>query len=231
LVPTSGSQEPVKADAFAAAGPAAGAKSAPFNPAADLLPILDWLDPLTYQTQNPKLLPYRQASEREIVGKVQSEHTPEMTAAAEKLSDGGMGPMWFDYAAQYAREFGPAKGKAVMALLNAVLDVDGSAYLEEKKKFHEPRPFQIGHSKVGDSYPSGHTATAYAAATVLARMWPARAAEFYQAAANVARSRVYLDMHFAGDVAAGSRLGVAVANQVMQQVFQQVNTASAGSLR
>jgi hypothetical protein len=182
------------------------------------LPCLDWLDPLTYQTKDPKKLPYLQASEREIVAKTQTEQTPAQTKAARKLSDDGMGPMWLNYADQYARQFGQEKGQAALALLATVIDADASEYTFEKETYREPRPFELGHSKVGDSYPSGHTATAYAAATVLATLWPERKDEFYAAAANVARSRVYLDMHFAGDVGAGARLGVRVANQVMQQL-------------
>ena len=61
-----------------------------------------------------------------------------------------------------------------------------------------------------DSFPSGHTAAAFAVAVVLARHFPRAAWLFYGAAGMVAVSRVVRGSHFPTDVVAGVCLGVIV---------------------
>ncbi len=63
-----------------------------------------------------------------------------------------------------------------------------------------------------DSFPSGHTATAFALARVLARRYPGRGRLFYALAGLVGLSRVYLNRHYPGDVAAGALLGLYAAD-------------------
>jgi undecaprenyl-diphosphatase len=60
------------------------------------------------------------------------------------------------------------------------------------------------------SFPSGHSATAFAAATVIAIMCPRLRPVVLLLAAAVALSRVYLRVHFPLDVLAGGLLGAAV---------------------
>ena len=57
------------------------------------------------------------------------------------------------------------------------------------------------------SFPSGHATTAFAAAAALAVMRPSLRWWAFGLAAAVAFSRVYLGVHFAGDVLAGALLG------------------------
>jgi undecaprenyl-diphosphatase len=82
-----------------------------------------------------------------------------------------------------------------------------------------PRPrmmhnggFQFGPSlETGlDSFPSGHTASSFAVATIVARHFPGLTWPLYVAAAVVAMSRVIRGSHFPTDVAAGLVLGVLV---------------------
>ncbi len=200
---------PEVVDAFV---PAAAA--ARFDPAANVLPAMAGLDPASYRMADGSKLPYLQPSERKAVRDAVAQNTPAGLAVAKKLSDDGMGPMWVDYIRQLADRFGMARARATLGVLNSVLDVNASAWSQQKKYYGEPRPYESPNVR-GDSYPSGHAATAYAAATVLATAWPERTNEFFRAAANVARSRVYLGLHFPGDVAAGARLGVAVARKAM----------------
>jgi undecaprenyl-diphosphatase len=60
------------------------------------------------------------------------------------------------------------------------------------------------------SFPSGHAATAFAAATVVAALHPRLRLPALAIAALVALSRVYLGVHYWSDVVVGSALGVAV---------------------
>jgi undecaprenyl-diphosphatase len=60
------------------------------------------------------------------------------------------------------------------------------------------------------SFPSGHAATSFAGATLLAWYAPRLAVPLYALAALVAWSRVYVGVHYPLDILAGAALGVAV---------------------
>ena len=68
----------------------------------------------------------------------------------------------------------------------------------------------VGPSIAGgmDSFPSGHTITAFALAVVLAKGYPSWKIPIYGLACLIGFSRIYLDSHFASDVFAGAVLGV-----------------------
>jgi undecaprenyl-diphosphatase len=60
------------------------------------------------------------------------------------------------------------------------------------------------------SFPSGHSTTSFACATVLASYAPRAAVPFFVLAALIAWSRVYVGVHYPLDVLAGAALGVAI---------------------
>ena len=60
------------------------------------------------------------------------------------------------------------------------------------------------------SFPSGHAASAFAAATVVGVLYPRLRAPLIALAVMVALSRVYLGVHFWSDIFVGSLLGVAI---------------------
>ena len=67
------------------------------------------------------------------------------------------------------------------------------------------------HRRVNSSFPSSHTANAFAFALVLARRFRRGAWAFLGSAALVGYSRIYLDRHWASDVLVGAAIGVALA--------------------
>ena len=70
---------------------------------------------------------------------------------------------------------------------------------------HEPLPYGM-HRPVTSSFPSGHAASAFTAAVVLAGS-PFTPAYFALATA-IAASRVYVRLHHTSDIVAGAALGV-----------------------
>lgn len=78
---------------------------------------------------------------------------------------------------------------------------------------HRHRPFetQIGPPSNTHSFPSGHSATSFACATVLAVYAPRWRVTFFLLATLIAFSRVYNGMHYPTDVLAGALLGVLTA--------------------
>jgi undecaprenyl-diphosphatase len=68
----------------------------------------------------------------------------------------------------------------------------------------------IGIVPASSSFPSGHAATAFAAAVAVALVYPRLGRPLLALAVVIAVSRVYLGVHYVLDVAAGTLLGIAV---------------------
>ena len=74
---------------------------------------------------------------------------------------------------------------------------------------NEPDPLvTIPHSH---SFPSGHTATSFAGATVLTALVPKAAPAWWILACAVSYSRLYVGVHFPLDVVGGAVIGAATA--------------------
>ncbi len=87
-----------------------------------------------------------------------------------------------------------------------------------KKFFRRKRPFidlvratVVGRRPSSFSFPSGHSAAAFAGAALLRRHYPRRAAAFYLLAVMVGFSRIYLGAHYPGDVVTGGIGGTILA--------------------
>jgi undecaprenyl-diphosphatase len=83
-----------------------------------------------------------------------------------------------------------------------------------KDLVHRTRPFDA-HPQIhplyvvhSSSFPAGHAATAFAGATLLSYLVPRAAPLFVLLAAAIGYSRVYVGVHYPGDVVAGALLGL-----------------------
>jgi undecaprenyl-diphosphatase len=89
----------------------------------------------------------------------------------------------------------------------------GLAFWRLKRRFKRRRPCELlglaYDVKVADrfSFPSGHSATSFAIATLLALAFPLLSPLFLAMAAAIAASRVLLGLHYVSDVVAGAALG------------------------
>ena len=100
-----------------------------------------------------------------------------------------------------------------LLVLVAVAAADGVAGLVKRAvgehRPNEPDPLvTIPHSH---SFPSGHTATSFAAATMLTALVPKAAPAWWLLAAAIAYSRLYVGVHFPLDVVGGAGIGAATA--------------------
>jgi undecaprenyl-diphosphatase len=75
--------------------------------------------------------------------------------------------------------------------------------------YQDPKP--LVHVPHGGSFPSGHAATSFAAATMLSFAFPRLAPALFVLAAAVAFSRVYVGVHYPLDIIAGAALGILLA--------------------
>ncbi len=106
--------------------------------------------------------------------------------------------------------------RARPALFVSVLAADGGADLAStllKRAIPRQRPrVETLLPRLGDhSFPSGHAATSFACAVVLAAAEPRLRVPLYALAALVAFSRLEVGLHFPLDVIGGAALGIAWA--------------------
>ncbi len=133
---------------------------------------------------------------------------------------GGMG--WYAVIAALARLVDSRKG--IRTVRHFILPLSIATALVEfpiKAFFRRRRPFiqfiqaiVIGHKPGSWSFPSGHSASAFAGAWLLSRDFPNQYPLLYTLAGLVGFSRIYLGSHYPGDVLSGTFLGITIAETV-----------------
>ena len=147
-------------------------------------------------------------------------HSPVGDRYVAMLSDVGEGAGWVAAGMALAWLGGPKGRRAGVAVTVAAL---GTTYFVQrivKPVFRRKRPWVdrdvlvVGIRTTDASFPSGHSAASFAAATTLATFYPRTAPLGYALATGVAASRVHLGHHFPSDTVAGALIGVATGTLV-----------------
>jgi membrane-associated phospholipid phosphatase len=112
----------------------------------------------------------------------------------------------------------PRSRRALVDLVPTVLTTTWIVECPVKAVFRRQRPFidivralVVGKRPGSWSFPSGHTASAFACAWVLSRHWPRRAPLFFSLASTVGFSRTYVGAHYPGDVTSGALAGLGLS--------------------
>lgn len=130
------------------------------------------------------------------------------------LSDLGEGLGWVAAGIALAWMGGSRGRRAGLAVAAASL---GTTYLVQeliKPRFRRTRPWVgrdvvvVGVRTTDASFPSGHTASSFAAATAMTAYYPKAAPLVFLLSVGVGASRVHLGHHFPSDVVVGSAIGV-----------------------
>ena len=142
-------------------------------------------------------------------------HSPLGDRYVSNLSDLGEGIGWVAAGVALGCLGGERGRRAGIATSIAAL---GTTYIVQrilKPRFRRKRPWVdrdglvVGVRTTDASFPSGHSASSFAAATTLATFYPKAAPLVFALATGVGLSRVHLGHHFPSDVAAGGLIGVA----------------------
>ena len=110
----------------------------------------------------------------------------------------------------------------LLVLFGADAAADGLSYglrdwigrLRPPSVYPEPKP--LVHVPHSGAFPSGHAATAFACATVLACWFPRLTVPAFLLAVAIAWSRVYVGVHWPLDVLGGAVVGVLVATALLK---------------
>ncbi|MEA2646473.1 MAG: undecaprenyl-diphosphatase [Chloroflexota bacterium] len=144
-------------------------------------------------------------------------HTRETDYAVGGLSDLGKGVGWVAVAVVAGLADGRRGWRAGVATVAGMLASTGLTQGPIKKYFMRRRPFEdvvedivVGKRAPDSSFPSGHTAGSFAAATVMSHFYPRWRIPLYAAAVGVGFSRTYLGQHYPSDVAGGALIGTSV---------------------
>jgi undecaprenyl-diphosphatase len=158
--------------------------------------------------------------DRAVYEAVAGTDTPTLDAPISLLTDvANYSRLWLGVAATLALVGGRPGRRAAFHGLAAVVVTSALANLGVKTAFRRPRPARGDHPErtrvrmpSSTSFPSGHTASAFAFAFGAAEVIPMLALPLIPLASAVGYSRVHTGVHYPGDVLAGAVLGSVIGS-------------------
>ncbi len=92
-----------------------------------------------------------------------------------------------------------------------------------KMQYGRPRPYEVSDkiesttdTDDSPSFPSGHSAEAYALAKILSDKYPKKKKELYTLASKIALSRVQMGNHYPSDIEVGKDVGNLIADKYLE---------------
>src|SRR3712207_5371569 len=166
------------------------------------------------------LLSYVHRKDQELFAREAMRHAPVLDAVIPRLSHAAnKSVLWMGIASLlwlFGGRFGrraALRGLMSVAISSAVANGPAKYLARRPRPIVDDVPLVRRWKKAprSTSFPSGHSASAFAFATGAALELPALAAPLHPLAAAVAYSRVYTGAHYPSDVLVGSALGTGIA--------------------
>lgn len=154
--------------------------------------------------------------------------SPTMDVLMARLSDAAnYSGLWLVIAGAMALAGGRAGRGAAVRGLSAIGVASATANLAAKHLLPRSRPDRSAvpatrHARMptSGSFPSGHTASAFAFVTAVTADFPLLALPLYGTAAAVGYSRVHNGVHYPSDVVSGAVLGLAVGTLLRETTLR-----------
>jgi undecaprenyl-diphosphatase len=164
------------------------------------------------------------AVDRAVYEAVAATPTPILDAPMRRLSGAAdKSRIWLAVAGMLAVAGGPRGRQAAIRGLLAIGTTSALVNLGVKPIYFRPRPDRADAGVPGPrqvrmpastSFPSGHSASAFAFATAVGRDEPLLGVPLRMAAAAVAYSRVHTGVHYPGDAVAGALIGASTGQAI-----------------
>lgn len=169
-------------------------------------------------TARPDLLARLHAIDERLYARIATTSTPALDEPLRRLSHAAnYSRLWLGCAAGLALLGGARGRRAAVAGLASVAVTSATVNTVGKLTASRARPDRahLGVAEdrwvpmpISTSFPSGHSASAFAFAEGVQTAWPAASVPLFGAATLVAYSRVHTGVHYPGDVLAGSLIGL-----------------------